>query len=235
MPRLSQFAVTVPAGAPYPAGVLLTTDWATVATFATAVGTLVLAFATFAAVHSANRAARVAEAAFQANLRPVLVPSRLEDPVQKIRWLDHWAILQPAQGDVELVDNSIYLAISLRNVGAGLAVPIGWYVFTETQLGVVDHVDPEQFRMQQRDLFVGAGDFGFWQAAIREVDDPSYVALSKDVRDGEAFTIDLLYGDHEGGQRTISRFNLVPVRVEDELRWYPTIVRHWNLDRPDPR
>ena len=89
--------------------------------------------------------------------------------------------------------------------------------------------------MQQRDLFVGGGDFGFWQAAIREANDPYYVALSRDVRDGEQFTIDLLYGDHEGGQRTISRFNMVPVRVDDEMRWYPTIVRHWNLDRADPR
>jgi len=195
----------------------------------------VLAVATFAAVHSANRAARVAEAAFQANLRPVLVPSRLEDPVQKIRWIDHWAVLQPSQGYVEVVDGNIYLAISVRNVGAGLAVPIGWYIFTEIQYGVNDHVDPDQFRMQQRDLFVGGGDFGFWQAAIREANDPYYVALSRDVRDGEQFTIDLLYGDHEGGQRTISRFNMVPVRVDDEMRWYPTIVRHWNLDRADPR
>ena len=45
------------------AAVVLTIDWSTVATFATAFGTLVLAVATFAAVRSANRAARVSEAA----------------------------------------------------------------------------------------------------------------------------------------------------------------------------
>ena len=77
---------------------LISTDWATIASFATALGTLVLAIATFASIRSANRSARIAEAAFQANMRPVLVTSRLEDPVQKIRWADnHWAVLQGAQ------------------------------------------------------------------------------------------------------------------------------------------
>ncbi len=72
--------------------VLASTNWATVASFATAVGTLVLALATFASIRSANRSARVAEEAFRVNLRPVLVTSRLDDPVQKIRWMDnHWA------------------------------------------------------------------------------------------------------------------------------------------------
>lgn len=47
--------------------VIATTDWATIATFATAIETLVLAVATFAAVRSSNRSARVAEASFQAH------------------------------------------------------------------------------------------------------------------------------------------------------------------------
>jgi cell division protein FtsX len=64
---------------------LATIDWATIASFATALGTLVLAVATFSAVRSSNRSARIAEASFQVNLRPVLVTSRLEDPIQKIR------------------------------------------------------------------------------------------------------------------------------------------------------
>src|SRR5580700_9673226 len=106
--------------------VLASTNWATVASFATAVGTLVLAFATFASIRSANRSARVAEEAFRVGLRPVLVTSRLDDPVQKIRWMDnHWARLDGAQGIVQLIDDNIYLAISLRNAGAGLAVAVG--------------------------------------------------------------------------------------------------------------
>jgi len=46
------------------------TDWATVAASgATAVGTLVLAGATFAAVRSSERTARASEAALLANIR----------------------------------------------------------------------------------------------------------------------------------------------------------------------
>lgn len=212
------------------------TDWATIASFATALGTLVLAVATFSAVRSSNRSARIAEAAFRVNLRPVLVTSRLDDPIQKIRWVDdHWARLEGSQASVELVDGSIYLAISVRNVGPGLAVTFGWSVFTELVLTDVPHAAPEDFRMQTRDLYIASGDIGFWQAAIREAGDPGYAALSRDIRDAQPFTIDLLYGDHEGGQRTVTRFGMIAMRVGDETKWFPSVARHWNLDRPDPR
>ena len=155
---------------------IASTDWATIASFATAVGTLVLAVATFSAVRSSNRSARIAEEAFQVNLRPVLVTSRLDDPIQKIRWVDdHWARLEGSQATVEMVDGSIYLAISLRNVGSGLAVTFGWSVLTELVRNTeVPHAAPEDFRMQTRDLYIAPGDIGFWQAAIREAGDPDY-------------------------------------------------------------
>jgi hypothetical protein len=44
--------------------------------------------------------------------------------------------------------------------------------------------------------------------------------------------VDLLYGDHEGGQRTISRFVFNP---REDGQWIVAVARHWNLDRPDPR
>ena len=47
-------------------------DWVTISALATAGGTLVLAAATFSAVRSSNRSARVAERALLAGLRPVL-------------------------------------------------------------------------------------------------------------------------------------------------------------------
>jgi hypothetical protein len=217
--------------------VIATTDWATIASFATAVGTLVLAVATFSAVRSSNRSARIAEEAFQVNLRPVLVTSRLDDPIQKIRWVDeHWARLEGSQAIVEMVDGSIYLAISVRNVGSGLAVIFGWSVLTElVRTTEVPHVAPEDFRMQTRDLYIAPGDIGFWQAAIREEGDPHYAALSRDVQDVQPFTIDVLYGDHEGGQRTITRFGMIPLQSDDDTKWFPNVARHWNLDRPDPR
>ncbi|HLM97303.1 MAG TPA: hypothetical protein VK283_13375 [Acidimicrobiales bacterium] len=217
--------------------VLATIDWATAATFATAVGTLVLAVATFAAVRSANRSARVAEASYLVNLRPVLVTSRLQDPVQKMRWADdRWTAVEGAQCSVELVDGRIYLAISLRNVGSGLAVIFGWSVIVGLGTPDIAHTEPDRFRMQTRDLYTAPGDIGFWQGAIRDADDPDYPALSRAIREGAPFTIELLYGDHEGGQRTISRFGLVPHRnTEGEPKWFPSVSRHWYLDRPDPR
>jgi hypothetical protein len=162
--------------------------------------------------------------------------SRLEDQVQKIRWGDdHWAMLAGSQATVELVDGNVYLALSLRNLGAGLAVPIGWYVHTDSTRADMPHPEPDQFRMQLRDLFIAGHDLGFWQAAIRDAGDPNYGALTSRVRDTEQFTVDLLYGDEEGGQRTITRFQMVPVVRDEQTRWFPSTVRHWNLDRPDPR
>jgi hypothetical protein len=218
------------------APVLASLDWATAATLATAFGTLVLAVATFASVRSANRAARVAEAAFEVNLRPVLVTSRLQDPMQKIRWMDdHWVHLDGGQASAELVDGSIYLAISVRNVGSGLAVPMGWSLKSWAAHSDVPHDDPDSFRVQTRDLYVAPGDAGFWHAAIRESDDRDYGWLTTSVTQPTAFTIELLYGDAEGGQRTISRFGMIPLQSEEATRWYPSVARHWNLDRPDPR
>jgi len=217
--------------------VIASTDWATIASFATAVGTLVLAAATFSAVRSSNRSARIAEEAFQVNLRPVLVTSRLDDPMQKLRWVDdHWARLDGSQASVEMVNGSIYLAISLRNVGPGLGVIFGWSVLTElVRTNEIPHAAPEDFRMQTRDLYIAPGDIGFWQAAIREAGDPDYAALSRDIQGVEGFTIDVLYGDHEGGQRTITRFGMIPLQTGDDTKWFPNVARHWNLDRPDPR
>jgi hypothetical protein len=56
-------------------------DWVTISSLATAGGTLVLAAATFASVRSGNRSARIAERALQVGMRPLLTPSRLEDPL----------------------------------------------------------------------------------------------------------------------------------------------------------
>jgi hypothetical protein len=59
-------------------------DWATISALATAGGTVVLAGATFASVRSANRSARLAEVSLMAGLRPLLLPSRLQDEPQKV-------------------------------------------------------------------------------------------------------------------------------------------------------
>ena len=214
------------------------TDWATISSFATGAGTLVLAIATFGAVRSGNRAARTAERALQAGLRPLLMHSRLDDPPQKIMWLDrHWAMLNGGRAHVAVEDGNIYLAMSLRNAGSGIAVLHGWYPVTEAQMRDSQRgpVDPENFRRLTRDEYVASGDTGFWQGAVRHTaDEPDdlYDTLFPIVEAKELFGIDVLYSDHEGGQRTISRFAIVG---RDNGEWLATVSRHWNLDRDDPR
>jgi len=39
------------------------------------------------------------------------------------------------------------------------------------------------------------------------------------------------YTDEEGAQRAITAFLLAPGKE----RWLCSAIRHWNLDRPDPR
>jgi hypothetical protein len=92
--------------------------------------------------------------------------------------------------------------------------------------------DPNAFRRLTRDLYVPAGDIGFWQGAIREKDDPAFAEAHAAISERRRLTVDLLYGDHEGGQRTISRFSLVP---DADGTWLAVASRHWNLDRSDPR
>jgi len=82
------------------------TDWATISSLATAGGTLVLAVATFSAVRSSNRSARIAEQALQEQRRPVLVHARLDDPVQKIMFGDgHWV---RAEGSQAVIDEALH-------------------------------------------------------------------------------------------------------------------------------
>jgi hypothetical protein len=53
--------------------------WTTIAELATALGTMILAIATFSAVRSANLSARVAQQALLEGMRPVLMPSRIRN------------------------------------------------------------------------------------------------------------------------------------------------------------
>ena len=74
-------------------------DWVTISSLATAGGTLVLAGATFSSVRSANRAARVAETSLLASMRPLLLPSRPDDPPQKIGFVDdRWFLAGGGRG-----------------------------------------------------------------------------------------------------------------------------------------
>lgn len=212
-------------------------DWATISSLATAGGTLVLGVATFAAVRSSNRSARIAETALQEQRRPLLVQSRLDDPRQKIMFGDqHWVTVEGSHAMAEFVDGNVYLVMSLRNVGAGIGVCQGWCVRPGLQRAVSEHVPEDQFRTQMRDLYISGGDIGLWQGAIRDANDPSHGEVADAVRRREPVAVELLYSDQVGAQRTISRFSLIPFAQEDdEVRWIVSGTRHWYLDRAGPR
>ncbi len=214
-------------------------DTSTIASLATAGGTLVLALATFSATRSANRAGRISEQALQAGLRPVLFNARPQDPPQKVGFIDdHWLMLRDGLAAMQESDGNLYLAIPLRNVASGLAVLHGWHVWpehvgTDTPVTAID-----EFRRLSRDLYVPAGDISFWQAAIRDREDALYEPLRGAMVARTAILVDILYGDHDGGQRTITRFYLTPrshVADQEPWLWLCSTSRHWNLDREDPR
>jgi hypothetical protein len=216
--------------------VTLAADWVTISALATAAGTLVLALATFASVRSANRAARVAEQSLLEGLRPLLLASKLDDPPQKIGFVDDkWFIAEGGRGIAEVGDSAVYLAIPLRNVGSGIAVLHGWTFYATEELssgGLRDHADPSEFIRLTRDLYIPVNDVGFWQGAFRDPDSREFAEARDAVERRIALIIDLLYGDYEGGQRTITRFALRPLDAEG---WTVTTARHWNIDRDDPR
>jgi hypothetical protein len=210
-------------------------QWSTVASLATAGGTLVLAIATFSATRSSNRSARLAERAILLRNRPVLSPSRLDDRPEKVPFIEQkWFRVKGGHAVVEHSDGVLYLVMGVRNVGTGLAVLRGW----RARPGLlnaqeVDHAPLESFQRQGRDIYIPAGDTCYWQGAIRNADDPDLPGLLEAVAQREIVTVELLYGDGEGGQRVISRFGLLP--IGDENDWLTNVSRHWNLDRDDPR
>jgi hypothetical protein len=209
-------------------------DWVTISSLATAGGTLVLAGATFMSVRSANRAARVAELSLLAGLRPLLVPSHLTDPPEKVGFADgKWVVAPGGGGAAEATDAAIYLALALRNVGNGIALLHGWCVHAERLTGADVGPPPlETFHRLTRDIYVPAGDTGFWQGALRDPEAEEFSAVRRAIEGGGPLTVDVLYGDHEGGQRIITRFGLM--QREDGTR-IAAAGRHWNVDRPDPR
>ncbi len=164
----------------------------------------------------------------------MLIPSREDDAPELVRFGDGQVLRVPGHGgEVNLHDGNIYMAMALRNGGAGLAVLHGWRVEVARSAQGASAPDLSEFRRQQRDLFIPAGDTGFWQGAIRDREDPVYEPLRAALERDERLMIDLLFGDHEGGQRTIARFTIGTVPEQAASR--AEVMRYWNVDREDPR
>jgi hypothetical protein len=205
-----------------------------IASLTTAAGTLVLAVATYASTRSANRASRVAERSLLAGLQPVLMHARLDDPPQKVGFSDnHWIRFEGPGGGFEAGDDAVYLAFAVRNVGSGIAVLQGWRPAIGRLIGGDQHPpDPSEFRRLTRDLYIAAGDLGFWQGVFRDPTESLYDDYATAAKGREAVTIDLLYTDMHGGQRTVTRFSLMPAGGD---RWLSTVGRHWPIDGVNPR
>jgi hypothetical protein len=213
--------------------VIVAFDWVAASSIATAVATLVLAFATFAAVRSANRAARVAEQSLLASLRPLLAPTRLDDPPQKVGFADNrWFLIPGSHAVAEIGDGAIYFAIAVRNVGTGIAVIHGWHLDRGDLTGIRSHEPIDDFRRLTRDLYVAPGELGFWQGALRDPSDPWFAVARSAIETRDRLALEVLYGDHELGQRSITLFLLNPL---DDGGWLTSVARQWNVDRADPR
>ena len=215
------------------------TDWTTIASLATAGGTLVLAVATFASVRSANRsarsadrAARIAERSLLAGQRPLLVTSRLEDPEQKVEFTEgNRVAVQGGRATLEVTAEAVYAALLVRNAGPGLAVLLGWQLVAGLPRERV-HPPLEEFTSQIRDIYVAPGENAAWQGALRDPAETRFKAVTAAHDAGDPLMLSLLYGDREGGQQVISQFAF---RRGDGDTWLALVARHFNVDRPDPR
>lgn len=207
--------------------------WTVAASLATAFGTLVLAIATFSAIRSANRTAQTAERSLQAGLRPLIISSRLTDAPLKVMFVDGKMVAVPGGcAWVQKENGVIYLVASLRNVGPGIGIVHGWCLYPDRVLGATAP-DQGQFRLQGRDLYLAPGDVGFWQGALRDAEDPQHGPVGDAITAGTPITVDVMYGDYEGGQRVITRFSMIPRSGHDT--WLLSVGRHWHIDRPEPR
>ena len=165
-------------------------------------------------------------------LRPLLVPSRLDDPPQKIGFHDgKWVYVAGSGGAAEATDEAVYLAVSVRNVGSGIAVLHGWRFFPEWMFRD-EHAPLEEFTRLTRDIYIAAGDIGFWQGTFRDPSSPEFAAAKAALDAREQVMVEILYGDYHGGQRVVSRFGLAP---RDDGGYLASVARHWNIDRAAPR
>jgi hypothetical protein len=207
-------------------------DWIAISGLATAGGTLALAVTTYASVRSANRAARVAELSLLAGLRPLLVESGDSDETLQANFYDIHGIAVPGgRAAVEIVEDRVYIVLSLRNVGSGIAVLHGGTVYPVRQSANLATPDVDTYRRLRRDIYIPPGDIGFWQIAWRDDETPVPPEILAAIENGY-LAADVLYGDFEGGQRAVTRFGIAR---EEDGAWHTTTVRHWQLDRDDPR
>ena len=94
-----------------------------------------------------------------------------------------------------------------------------WDFISDLAPGNESHGDPQGYRRLTRDLYIPGGDLGFWQGAFRDPDEPIFKEPRDAITARERMGIDLLYGDHEGGQhRSPARAHPSRRRSVDHVR-----------------
>jgi hypothetical protein len=161
------------------------------------------------------------------------MPSRVDDVPQQVGFVDvRWFMIAGAGAVAEVGDETIYLAVSLRNMGSGIAVLHGWCLYSDPRLGSVEAAPLEDFHRLTRDLYIASNEAGFWQGALRDPAAPEFETAGAAIVARQRLGIQILYGDHEGGQRTISMFAFTP---REDGTWAASVSPHWSIDRPDSR
>ncbi|MBO0702172.1 MAG: hypothetical protein J2P38_04515 [Candidatus Dormibacteraeota bacterium] len=209
-------------------------DWTVVADLGTAVGTLVLAIATFLSIRTANRSNRTADRALQQGFRPILLPSLFTDPVQKIHYVDeHWQAVPGGRAILEVTPTAAYLGLSVRDIGTGPAVIDAWDILDSSRQ---ERRPFDAYHRLTRDLYVAAGACGYVQVAARDPAAPAYQALARAERDHRPFAVDVLYSDIDEIQHRLIRIALNPTPGDDEdgRVWALNEVRHWTVTGPLP-
>jgi len=90
----------------------------------------------------------------------------------------------------------------------------------------LSHPRLEEFTGQIRDLYLAAGDIGFWQSALRDPAADVFKAVGAAIETRKPLMVSVLYGDFEDGQRMISQLAL----WYENQRWLTSSGRHFQLD-----
>ena len=132
--------------------------------------------------------------------------------------------------------NAVYLVVSLRNVGNGLAVLDRWdvnpYVVAADDPAEANRLagqqrprDIAQFRRLTRDLYLPAGELGFWQGALRDPSETLFKEASDAIVERRMLTLDLLYSDLRGGQTEYKPVHASPGRSRPVVCHYCPALR----------
>jgi hypothetical protein len=114
-------------------------------------------------------------------------------------------------------------------VGTGIAVLHAWWQGIAPR---IERSNIDDYHQLTLDLYVPTGDAGYWQGALRDPAREEFRMAVDAIAAHKSLLIDLLYGDHLGAQRYVTRFLLRPL---DDGTWLPSVIRHWSVDGADPR